>query len=77
MKFRYFFRNSEIQTTADNQENGILDSPKTETTDKVIDSLDNNKEESESLVAECEPYYDSVPAEDSDGECKYFAKTKF
>ncbi|KAK6629842.1 hypothetical protein RUM43_003662 [Polyplax serrata] len=42
---------------------------------KVIDSLDNNKEESESLVAECEPYYDSVPAEDSDGECVIEALT--
>lgn len=32
------------------------------------------EKEKESMVIECEPFYDSVPAEDSDSECESFAQ---
>lgn len=42
-----------------------LDGPKKDNVEGA-----ENKAENANAVADCEPFYDSVPAEDSDGECK-------
>lgn len=79
----FFCRNveEEAKQIFDNPEEGVPESSNIENSDllnnKNVELTESQNSEIESQTAECEPYYDSVPAEDSDGEGKLIKNCVF